>query len=305
MSFFSHRVILAALTVVVVTGCGAEPDPAASAARFVTTSGVAAPPEFMAGEKVLVRTARQAIERAVLAEAARLAAEQKAAVDAQLAAAAAQAAAAEAAAVRAAAAERVAAERVAAERAAAERVAAEQAAAAARTAASRAARQPALVPAAARTAPAPARAPEPARAAAPVAPPRAVAPALVSSGTGQSGYEAEILALTNGERTRAGLSPLQRSSCAAERAGTWSQNLAATGTLSHQALAPVLSACGAQRAAENVAFGNISAAQMVANWMNSSGHRANILNPALTHLGVGAVQRSDGRWYGTQVFLTL
>lgn len=66
-----------------------------------------------------------------------------------------------------------------------------------------------------------------------------------------------------------------------------------------------MSSCGARGVAENVAFGNISAAQMVANGMGSAGHRANILNPALTHLGVGAIQRADGRWYGTQVFLTI
>ena len=37
------------------------------------------------------------------------------------------------------------------------------------------------------------------------------------------------------------------------------------------------------------------------NWMDSSGHRANLLNPALTHLGVGVVQGPNG-YYFTQNF---
>jgi uncharacterized protein YkwD len=282
MTMSSRRVILAAVTAVVLTGCGTEPEPAASAARFVTTPVLAAPQDRLAGEKDQVRTVREAAARAARVEALRIAAEHEAAENARIAAEqAAQAAAAQAAAAQAAAAERAVAEH----------------------AASRASR--AKAPAAA-AAPSPGRAAAaPPRAAAAPAPPRAAAPAPVSGGAGESAYEAEILSLTNRERSKAGLSPLQRSSCAAGRAGTWSQRMADTGTMSHQPLGPVLDACGARGAAENVAFGNISAAQMVSNWMNSAGHRANILSPALTHLGVGAVQRSDGRWYGTQVFLTL
>jgi uncharacterized protein YkwD len=36
--------------------------------------------------------------------------------------------------------------------------------------------------------------------------------------------------------------------------------------------------------------------------MRSPGHRANILDPSMTHVGVGVVRGSD-RWYVTQTFL--
>ena len=286
MPMLSRRVLIAVSTVVVMTGCGAEAEPTRSAARFVTTTAVLASPDVTGQEKDEAREVRQDLERARLVEVVRVAADAKAAEDARVAAAAAQVAA------------EAAAQAVAAERAAAERVAADVAAAA-RAARSR---TPVAVPA-----PAPARASRPApRAAAPAAPRVApAAPAPVAAAAGQGGYEGEVLALTNAERARAGLRPLQSSGCAQQYARTWSQRLADTGSLSHQPLGPVMSGCGARGAAENVAFGNISAAQMVSNWMNSPGHRANILNPSYTHLGVGMVERSDGRRYGTQVFLTL
>ena len=37
-------------------------------------------------------------------------------------------------------------------------------------------------------------------------------------------------------------------------------------------------------------------------WMNSSGHRANILNPKLTHIGVSLTYSDSGRRYWVQVF---
>ena len=53
---------------------------------------------------------------------------------------------------------------------------------------------------------------------------------------------------------------------------------------------------------ENVAYGYSSGQAVVNGWMNSSGHRGNILNSGYRLLGVGAVQSSDGRWYAAQVF---
>ena len=56
---------------------------------------------------------------------------------------------------------------------------------------------------------------------------------------------------------------------------------------------------------ENVGYGNVTPEQMVAMWMASAGHRANLLRPEYTHLGVGAAATATGRWYGTQVFARL
>ena len=118
-------------------------------------------------------------------------------------------------------------------------------------------------------------------------------------------YADRVLALTNAERTARGLRPLALSACADGFADTWAAKLAAAGTLSHQALSPILTTCRARRAGENVAYGNVTPEAMVRMWMGSAGHRANILNAAYTHLGVGTTTTSSGRTYGVQVFLTL
>jgi uncharacterized protein YkwD len=118
-------------------------------------------------------------------------------------------------------------------------------------------------------------------------------------------YSDRVLALTNAERTSRGLRPLAFSTCADGYANTWAATLARVGSLSHQALSPILTACKARGVGENVAYGNVTPEQLVKMWMDSPGHRANILNPAFTHLGVGDVKTSTGRVYGVQVFLTL
>ena len=50
---------------------------------------------------------------------------------------------------------------------------------------------------------------------------------------------------------------------------------------------------------ENIAQGQTSAQQVMTDWMNSSGHRANILNCQFTAIGVGL---NTNGWYWTQDF---
>jgi uncharacterized protein YkwD len=116
-------------------------------------------------------------------------------------------------------------------------------------------------------------------------------------------YEARILVLVNAERATAHLSPLTASTCADGFAENWAPKIQRDGGLSHQSLSPILSACHASTAGENVAYGNVTADEMMTMWMNSSGHRANILNPHFTAIGIGAVTDSSGRWYGVQDFI--
>ena len=56
--------------------------------------------------------------------------------------------------------------------------------------------------------------------------------------------------------------------------------------------------------AENIACGQLTPAQVMTAWMNSSGHRRNILNSGLTHIGISVSRDSDGRLYWLQVFGT-
>lgn len=53
---------------------------------------------------------------------------------------------------------------------------------------------------------------------------------------------------------------------------------------------------------ENVAMGYETPAAVMDGWMNSSGHRANILNCDAKAMGVGVATGTDGRLYWTQMF---
>jgi len=54
--------------------------------------------------------------------------------------------------------------------------------------------------------------------------------------------------------------------------------------------------------AENIAAGQQGAGEAVQSWMSSSGHRANILNPTYTEIGIGITTSAAGAAYYTQVF---
>ena len=55
---------------------------------------------------------------------------------------------------------------------------------------------------------------------------------------------------------------------------------------------------------ENIAYGQRSPEEVMRVWMNSSGHRANILNGSFNAIGVGHYQDSAGTDYWCQLFLT-
>jgi uncharacterized protein YkwD len=55
--------------------------------------------------------------------------------------------------------------------------------------------------------------------------------------------------------------------------------------------------------AENIAMGQRSSGEVLTSWMNSSGHRANILNASYTRIGVAAYTAPDGTIYWCQQFL--
>ncbi|MFO0850631.1 MAG: CAP domain-containing protein [Gemmataceae bacterium] len=59
------------------------------------------------------------------------------------------------------------------------------------------------------------------------------------------------------------------------------------------------------KAAENVAQGPQSPRQAVESWLMSPGHRANLLDPDLTHVGVATAAAADGTRYWIQVFAAL
>jgi len=56
-------------------------------------------------------------------------------------------------------------------------------------------------------------------------------------------------------------------------------------------------------AGENIAAGQQTPQEVVTAWMNSPGHRANILNKSFTHIGVGYAKGGSYGHYWTQMFI--
>jgi len=120
-----------------------------------------------------------------------------------------------------------------------------------------------------------------------------------------------VLELTNVERSRAGLPPLRENSRLTYAAQLQSEQMGSASRMDH-VLRGARYPNPADRLAaadytweaygENVAVGQPSAAEVVSAWMRSPGHRANILNPRYTELGVGYALDASGRPYYAQVF---
>lgn len=135
--------------------------------------------------------------------------------------------------------------------------------------------------------------------------PSTPAPSTSAPSSASDRYESDVLAGTNVERARVGLVPLSPQECVDSYAEAQAQRMAAEGRMYHQDLMPVLSACRLSTVGENVAYGYRDGAAVMVGWMNSPGHKANILRPEYRLLGVGAAQDARGVWYAAQVFGTL
>jgi len=105
---------------------------------------------------------------------------------------------------------------------------------------------------------------------------------------------AEIAAATNAQRVAHGLPALAALPCATQQVDSRVARLVAENAFYHPELAPVIDACGVQAVGENLALGYTSGAGVVDGWMNSDGHRANLLGE-WTHQGVSC-QLQNGRW---------
>ncbi|WP_157155630.1 CAP domain-containing protein [Diaminobutyricimonas sp. LJ205] len=109
-----------------------------------------------------------------------------------------------------------------------------------------------------------------------------------------------IHSLVNQARAAEGLGALNRNSAMDQVAANWANQMAANGTLSHNPNYSDQIPGGWTRSAENVAQGHPTGAAMQAGWMNSSGHRANILGD-YTDVGIAFINAGGTTW-GVQVF---
>src|SRR4051812_7861822 len=116
-------------------------------------------------------------------------------------------------------------------------------------------------------------------------------------------YAQQAFTATNAQRTHDGLRVLRASDCLKHAAVRQARLMAAREQMFHQDLGRVLRDCKLDTAGENVAYGYPSGRSVVVDgWMNSEGHRANILNRAFSLMGIGARKGHNGRWYVAQVF---
>lgn len=141
------------------------------------------------------------------------------------------------------------------------------------------------------TTPAPEPAPEP-------------PPAADTSDAGQ------VLALVNAERARAGCDPVALDDRLTRAAAGHSQDMATANFFSHdsqdgRSFADRIRATGypAPRS-ENLAAGQRTAAAVMESWMNSAGHKANILDCTATEMGLASAEGGDFGIYWTQNFGT-
>ncbi|MCE9544823.1 MAG: CAP domain-containing protein [Planctomycetia bacterium] len=106
--------------------------------------------------------------------------------------------------------------------------------------------------------------------------------------------EEKILQETNAQRARFGLPALKLDPALVESAREHAVWMCSTHNLSHTS----------KMVGENIALGQQSAKEALSDWMNSSGHRANILNIGYTRIGVAAYQIGEnGEIYWCQQFL--
>jgi len=120
-------------------------------------------------------------------------------------------------------------------------------------------------------------------------------------------YEKEVVRLVNIERRANGLADLTHDWQLSRVARYKSQDMKDNGYFSHTSPTygspfQMMKSFGIsyRSAGENIARGQATPETVVKGWMNSPGHRANILNSSFTHIGVGYV--SDGK-YWTQMFI--
>lgn len=125
--------------------------------------------------------------------------------------------------------------------------------------------------------------------------------------TSISAIEKQVLTLTNQERAKGGLKPLATDAPLTESARAKSTDMRSNNYFDHKS--PTLGSPFDQMkargidyksAAEKIAMGQRTPEEVVKGWMNSPGHRANIMNGNYTHIGIGYDAQGH---YWTQQFI--
>lgn len=122
--------------------------------------------------------------------------------------------------------------------------------------------------------------------------------------------ENEVIRLVNAERTKRGLQPLKANWELSRVARYKSQDMINKGYFGHTSPTygspfKMMESFGIRfsAAGENIAYGQRTPQEVMNGWMNSPGHRSNILSPSYTEIGVGAAKSKNGTLYWTQMFI--
>lgn len=125
-----------------------------------------------------------------------------------------------------------------------------------------------------------------------------------------SQWEQQVVDLVNKERAQAGLAPLQLDADLSNVARYKSADMRDNQYFDHQSPTygspfEMMQQFGIEYryAGENIAAGQMSPEAVMNAWMNSPGHRQNIMNPNFTHIGVGYVSGGGYQHYWTQQFV--
>jgi uncharacterized YkwD family protein len=123
-----------------------------------------------------------------------------------------------------------------------------------------------------------------------------------------SQYEQKVVELTNQERAKQGLPALEVDAELSKVAKEKSRDMQANNYFSHDSPTygspfDMMKQFGVEYSAagENIAMGQPTPEEVVQAWMNSDGHRKNILSSNYTHIGVGYVENGH---YWTQQFIS-
>lgn len=121
----------------------------------------------------------------------------------------------------------------------------------------------------------------------------------------------EVIRLVNVERSKNGLAPLKANAELSKVATVKAQDMIDKNYFSHTSPTygspfDMMKKFGINytAAGENIAYGQKTPDEVMNGWMNSSGHRANILNSNFTEIGVGVAQDKNGTPYWVQMFIT-
>ena len=115
-------------------------------------------------------------------------------------------------------------------------------------------------------------------------------------------YESQARSVTNNKRDNHDLKKLSRGACVQKFARRQARRMANRDDMFHQDLTVVLDKCNLVGVAENVAAGYETGRDAVNAWMDSTYHRANLLEPSYRFLGLAVRRADDGTPYAAQVF---